>query len=88
MYKRQVDVEKITKIKEQIADDEIKTLTKAAFGTGAFFWAPLWFGQIAAATAFGCGLVLLFKHRQPVGLLAILLGAFGLYARFSRLAMR
>src|SRR4030095_1409690 len=61
-----VDPEKMAKIKQEIATHEVKYLTAAAFGTGAFFWLPLWFGQILAATATGLGLVLLFKHRQPI----------------------
>jgi hypothetical protein len=80
-----VDPEKMAKIKQEIATHEIKYLTAVAFGTGAFFWAPLWFGQIAAGTALGLGLILLFKHRQPIGLLAVALGAFGLWVRFASL---
>jgi hypothetical protein len=82
------DPEKMAKLKKDIADYEISILTKSAFGTAALFWAPFGIGVITAMTAFSCGAVLLFKHRRPIGLLAMFLGALGLAARFWRIATR
>ena len=82
------DPAKMAKIKQEIAENEISWLTKASFGTAALFWAPLGIGVITAGTAIGCGAVLLFKHRKPIGIVAIFLGALGLYMRFYRVLSR
>ncbi|MEK0448852.1 MAG: hypothetical protein RL088_1120 [Verrucomicrobiota bacterium] len=83
-----VNPEKIAKLKQDIATHEIASLTKMAFGSAALFWAPLGIGVITASTAIGCGGVLLFKHRKPIGLVAMFLGASGLCMRFYRVFSR
>jgi hypothetical protein len=82
------DPAKMAKLKKDIRDNEISLLTKSAFGSAALFWAPLGIGVVTAASAIGMGGVLLFKYRQPIGLLAMLLGGLGLYMRFWRFATR
>jgi hypothetical protein len=82
------DPAKLAQIKKAIADHEISLLTKSAFGTAALFWAPLGIGVITAGTAIGCGSLLLFKHRKPIGIVAMSLGALGLYMRFYRVLSR
>jgi hypothetical protein len=82
------DPAKMAQIKKDIADHEISVLTKTAFGTAALFWAPLGIGIITAGTAIGCGAVLLFKHRKPIGIVAMFLGGLGLYMRFYRVLSR
>lgn len=78
------DPEKIARIKEEVTTFEINSLIATAFGGGLLCWAPLGIAPLAALTAIGCGLVLLFKHRQLIGLLALALGILGLVVRYYR----
>lgn len=74
------DPEKMAKLKHDITAYEIKSLIATAFGAGAFFWIPRG-GGVGALTAIACGLALVFRHRQPIGFAAILVGVVGLYLR-------
>jgi len=82
------DPEKMAKLKQAMVTYEIRALTATAFCTGALFWAPLGIGSMTALTSFCCGAALLFKHRQPIGIVAMLLGGFGLFVRFSHVLSR
>lgn len=80
--------EKMDRLKKDMADFEIKSLTAGAFSGGAMFWAPLGIGMAGAITAVVFGAVLLFKYRKPIGIPAMLLGAAGLWLRTARIWVR
>jgi hypothetical protein len=77
-----VDHEKIAQVTRAVATYEIGVLTSMAFSGGALFWAPLGIGIIGAGTAIGCGAVLFFKYRKPIGLAALALGVLGIVMRY------
>ncbi len=78
------DVEKMAQLKQALIDNEVRILTRVAFGSFFLFWAPFGVGPITAATAACSGAILLFKYRKPIGAVAMFLGMFGLFVRFSR----
>jgi hypothetical protein len=79
-----MDPEAKAKLKRDLIENEVRILTQTGFGSGALFWAPLGIGFMSAAIAVYCGFALLVRYRRPVGLAAILLGAFGFWIRMAR----
>jgi hypothetical protein len=83
-----VSPQKMTKLKQDIETYEIRSLTVGAFGGGALFWAPMGFGFLGALSAVVFGVVLVFKHRKPIGFAAVGFGLLGLSLRFYRIWLR
>lgn len=76
------DPERIEAIKREVENTESTWLIRTGIVSALFFWTPAGLGVIAASSAIGCGLVLLLRHRRVIGVLPILMGLWGLAARF------
>lgn len=80
-----LDPAKLAEIKKAHRDNSVRLLYQLAFGSAALFWAPFGVGVLCPLIAIMCGGILLFRYFRILGLLAMLLGALGIYQRFGGL---